>query len=81
MVDIELEADAMPEDDIVFDRVGSLGSEDSTELQNPYIKPESEQRTHTFIDYAPFSYFVDSTVQQFQKVVKKDKSLKETFEL
>ena len=38
MVDIELEADAAPEDEIEFDRVGSLGSDDeSIEIQNPYV--------------------------------------------
>lgn len=39
MIDIELEADALPEDEIEFDRPGSLGSEESDEIENPYTKP------------------------------------------
>jgi hypothetical protein len=52
MIDIELEADALPEDEIEFDRVGSLGSEESEEIENPYMVPEtnSKERTHTFVD-------------------------------
>jgi hypothetical protein len=63
MVDIELEADALPEDDIEFDRVGSLGSEESSEISNPYSKPETKERTQTFMDQSNFSYFRDNSVQ------------------
>lgn len=81
MVDIELEADALPEDEIEFDRVGSLGSEESTEIPNPYKKPESKERTYTFVDHTNFSYFRDDTMQQIQKVQKKEKITKESFYL
>ena len=37
MVDIELDADAPQEDEIEFDRVGSLESEKSSQLSNPYV--------------------------------------------
>jgi hypothetical protein len=63
MVDIELEADQLPEDEIEFDRVGSLDSDKSEEIENPYIQPETKERTHTFVDHANFSYFRDDTIQ------------------
>lgn len=37
MVDIELDADAPEEDEIEFDRVGSLESDNSSQISNPYI--------------------------------------------
>jgi hypothetical protein len=66
LVDIELAAEAIDEVQIDMGRVGSLGSEpssDEEEIQNPYLENEEKQRTHTFIDYAQFSYFPE-TIQE-----------------
>ena len=84
MVDIELadEEEDQIEDD---DRVGSLESDEKSVISNPYLQQEGEQngeqKTHTFIDYTNFSYFVDTMQQIQKKVVKKEKVQKETYEL
>lgn len=40
MVDIELDADAPQEDEIEFDKCGSLDSDKSSQTSNPYMQPE-----------------------------------------